>query len=133
MVLSRGAATRDRYGSVTPSALAPGIDADAPSPVALENVYSLPLTANGTIITGGMRFAAFGPRGHAVPTLPIAARPIARFEDGTVAAASTAVGAGSILRLLWFPGLSWEHSGFLAGSTDFLVGDVLRAAGVTPG
>jgi hypothetical protein len=149
VVLSRGAAMLDRYGQ--PSAvLGGGIDTIKPSPMAIESVWSLPNTANGSFATlspklatgadsqsatqsatPSVAFAAYGQIGRAAPTLPKGSTVLARFADRTPAAVQVvtpgATQGEGVIRLLWNPGLSWDHSGWLAGSGDFLRG-ILTAA-----
>lgn len=154
VVLSRGAAMLDRYGQ--PSALlGDGIDTVKPSPTAIQSVWSLPNTANGSFAvlhvppkpvmraepgsvtpsaTPPVAFAAYGQIGRAASTLPKGSAVLAHFSDNTPAAVhvvtSGATQGGGVIRLLWNPGLSWDHSGWLAGSGDFLHG-ILTAANVT--
>jgi hypothetical protein len=106
VVLCRGAALMDRYGTPpTTGGVAPGVEVGMPTPTVVPNIWTLPLTTNGTITQGGAPFSAFGPRGHAAGQLPTNTTVLARFTDGSPAAVRTQLGAGSILRLLWFPGM----------------------------
>jgi hypothetical protein len=147
VLLTRGAATRDRYGDPITGAssggsLAPGIDDGLPEGGnVVGSVWSLPLAANGTGPTGS--FEAWGSRGHApskvngwssshlpggsaLPhspggsALPSGAVVTARFNDGTAATVSAAVGSagGAVVRMLWLPGVSWIHSGWVSGASD---------------
>jgi len=143
VVLSRGAAMLDRYGQPL-VVLGDGIDTVKPSPTAIGSVWSLPNTDNGTftkpatptesaavLAAPPLTFAAYGQVGRAAPTLPKGSSVLAHFADGTPAAVETLgkEGAG-VIRLLWNPGLSWDHSGWLTGTGGFLSG-ILAAANVS--
>ena len=149
VLLTRGAAMLDRYGQPI-EVLGAGIDSVQATPTAIGSVWSLPNTANGTFLTRAgtaAAFAAFGQVGRASPKLPTGSTVLAKFADGSAAAVAVApmrvadtgsvagggvggVGSGGVIRLLWLPGLSWDHSGWLAGSGSFLRG-VFDDAGVT--
>ena len=149
----------DRYGQPS-RVLGDGIDTVQPSPTGIGSVFSLPNTANGTCVTSSpvparadavavaaaplppppCTFKAYGQVGRAAPKLPQGSRVLAHFADGTPAAVAVSGGgpkgggAGEaglgVLRLLWMPGMSWDHSGWLAGSGAFLRG-ILTAANAT--
>ena len=145
VLLTRGAAMLDRYGQPI-EVLGAGIDSVQATPTAIGSVWSLPNTANGTFLTRAgtaAAFTAFGQVGRASPKLPAGSTVLAKFADGSAAAVAVAPrpmgvadtrsvgdGVGSVIRLLWLPGLSWDHSGWLAGSGAFLRG-IFDDAGVT--
>ena len=148
VLLTRGAATRDRYGSPLAAGLglAPGVDDGLPEAGSvIGNVWTLPLAGNGTVASAPERlaFEAWGSRGHA----PVAARgaspagvappppppgdALATFADGSPAIVSVAVGAGAVVRVLWLPGVSWIHSGWLSGASDVVLELISNASGLT--
>ena len=136
VVLTNSAAMLDRYGQPS-MILGQHIDSVKPSSAAITSVWSLPTTANGTFVdaAGSSRpFVAFGPVGRAAVKLPEGSKVLATFSDGTAAAVAAkvkpvklmteldnvAVSEGTVIRIMWQPGLSWDHSGWLAGSGVFL-------------
>jgi hypothetical protein len=125
----------ERYGQ--PSVvLGDGIDTVKSSPTPIQPVWLLPNTANGTFapqppvaataptLTPPLTFAAYGQVGRAVSKLPEGSKVLAHFADGTPAAVVTAASGhskgGGVTRLLWMPGMSWDHSGWLVRHATLL-------------